>query len=186
MQRYALLGRKGREGGGLATFAHWCLWSDSVAVAWHHQIWSGYNKLPYVQKINFTEYPASSVRNEFSFLTTAGFDLLMGMLTYDPKKRISADQALDHPSVPPTSPPSIAPKTRAGDRVWCLVVCVDWCCLEIGPGPGSCVCPSFSFLPPPPAHLPGISRSRRAQCRPRCSRTGPQSPKAAPSPRTRR
>jgi len=63
------------------------------------QIWAGYNKLPYVQKINFTEYPASSVRNEFSFLTTAGFDLLMGMLTYDPKQRISAEDALEHPSV---------------------------------------------------------------------------------------
>ncbi|XP_062226006.1 cyclin-dependent kinase G-2-like [Phragmites australis] len=66
-------------------------------------IWPGYAKLPGV-KANFVKQPCNRLRDKFpavSFsgrpiLSEAGFDLLNGLLTYDPDKRISADDALKH------------------------------------------------------------------------------------------
>lgn len=62
----------------------------------NERIWEGFNELPAVKKVNFAQYPNNSLRSEFSYLTQRGFDLLSGLLTYDPKKRISAGEALDH------------------------------------------------------------------------------------------
>lgn len=61
----------------------------------NEKIWEGYNELPAVQKMTFTEYPVSRLRQRFQAVTSEfGLGLLQGLLTYDPKKRISADGAL--------------------------------------------------------------------------------------------
>lgn len=58
-------------------------------------MWPGYNQLPAVQKIKFTEYPIPNVRDKFGRRTSElGIQLLQGLLTYDPKQRLTADQAL--------------------------------------------------------------------------------------------
>ncbi|KAK3142231.1 hypothetical protein QOZ80_4BG0343930 [Eleusine coracana subsp. coracana] len=69
----------------------------------NEKIWPGYSKLPGV-KVNFVKQPYNRLRDKFpaaSFsgrpiLSEAGFDLLNSLLTYDPDKRISADEALQH------------------------------------------------------------------------------------------
>ncbi|TRY79429.1 hypothetical protein TCAL_10766 [Tigriopus californicus] len=60
------------------------------------KIWTGYNKLPAVQKVKFVDYPISHLRNKFpsSMLSDAGLALMKKLLTYDPKKRISCEEAL--------------------------------------------------------------------------------------------
>lgn len=63
----------------------------------NEKIWPGYKELPAVQKMTFTEYPVSNLRKKFLPLTSEmGLSLLQGMLTYDPKQRLAADQALEH------------------------------------------------------------------------------------------
>lgn len=48
-----------------------------------------------MQKIKFTEYPVSNVREKFGRRTSdLGIQLLQGLLTYDPKQRLTAEQAL--------------------------------------------------------------------------------------------
>ncbi|XP_073129757.1 cyclin-dependent kinase G-2-like isoform X2 [Henckelia pumila] len=67
-------------------------------------IWPGYSKLPGV-KVNFVKHKYNLLRRKFpatSFtgspvLSDAGFDLLNKLLTYDPDKRITAEEALNHP-----------------------------------------------------------------------------------------
>ncbi|KAJ0544252.1 putative protein-serine/threonine kinase CMGC-CDK-PITSLRE family [Helianthus annuus] len=69
----------------------------------NESIWSGYSKLPGV-KPNFVKQPYSLLRKKFPvavftgspMLTELGFDLLNKFLTYDPEKRITAREALDH------------------------------------------------------------------------------------------
>lgn len=39
----------------------------------------------------------SNLRQTFRYTTSHGLDLLSSLLTYDPEKRISAEQALKHP-----------------------------------------------------------------------------------------
>lgn len=66
-------------------------------------IWPGFSKLPGV-KVNFVKQPYNLLRKKFpatSFtgspiLSDAGFDLLNKLLTYDPQKRITAEDALNH------------------------------------------------------------------------------------------
>merc|ERR1712226_1387139 len=63
----------------------------------NEKIWPGYNKLPAPQKMKFIEYPYATLRQKFpvNMLTESGMDLMKRFLTYDPKQRISCDQALD-------------------------------------------------------------------------------------------
>ncbi|XP_031476335.1 cyclin-dependent kinase G-2-like [Nymphaea colorata] len=72
----------------------------------NEKIWPGYAKLPGA-KCNFVRQPYNKLREKFpkftatSFsgkptLSDAGFDLLNRLLTYDPEKRITADDALEH------------------------------------------------------------------------------------------
>lgn len=61
----------------------------------NEKVWEGYNQLPAVQKIKFAEYPVSNVREKFGRRTSdLGIQLLQGLLTYDPKIRLTAEQAL--------------------------------------------------------------------------------------------
>ncbi|XP_040377320.1 cyclin-dependent kinase G-1 [Oryza brachyantha] len=67
-------------------------------------IWPGYSKLPGATAVKFGKQTHNRLRDKFravSFtggpmLSEAGFDLLNRLLAYDPEKRISADDALNH------------------------------------------------------------------------------------------
>lgn len=68
----------------------------------NEKIWPGYSELPAVknmlsQNSQFTDYPVSQLRKHFQDKTSdAGLALLQGLLTYDPKQRLTADAALKH------------------------------------------------------------------------------------------
>ncbi|KFB51228.1 hypothetical protein ZHAS_00019494 [Anopheles sinensis] len=63
----------------------------------NEKIWPGYSELPAVQKMTFTEYPVSNLRKKFAHLTSElGVSLLQGLLTFDPKQRLTAEAALQH------------------------------------------------------------------------------------------
>nr|GEX18329.1 cyclin-dependent kinase G-2 isoform X1 [Tanacetum cinerariifolium] len=69
----------------------------------NEKIWPGFSKLPGV-KLNFVKHQYNLLRRKFpatSFtgspvLSDAGFDLLNRLLTYNPEKRITAQEALNH------------------------------------------------------------------------------------------
>ncbi|KAL6520530.1 hypothetical protein OROMI_032292 [Orobanche minor] len=69
----------------------------------NEKIWPGFSELPGV-KVNFIKHKYNLLRKKFppsSFtgspiLSDAGFDLLNKLLTYDPEKRITAEEALNH------------------------------------------------------------------------------------------
>ncbi|KAL3571231.1 hypothetical protein D5086_028480 [Populus alba] len=100
--------------------------------------WPGLSKLPGA-KANFVKQPHNQLRKKFPFtpftgspvLSDLGFDLLNKLLTYDPEKRITADDALNHPwfhEVPlpkskesmPTFPPQYAKKRHNRRAMKCL------------------------------------------------------------------
>lgn len=63
----------------------------------NEKIWPGYNQLPAVQKMTFTEYPVSNLRKRFAHQTSElGISLLQGLLTFDPKQRLTAEAGLKH------------------------------------------------------------------------------------------
>lgn len=86
-------------------------------------IWTGFNKLPAVQKMKFNDYPVSNLRSKFSTLSELGLSLLTGFLTYDPVKRLTAEKAMDNPyfnEVPLPIDPAMFPtwpaKSELGHR----------------------------------------------------------------------
>lgn len=59
--------------------------------------WSEYNSLPLARTITLPPPHAPSFRQKFPYITAAGIDLLSLLLTYDPERRITAEEALQHP-----------------------------------------------------------------------------------------
>ncbi|XP_065061335.1 cyclin-dependent kinase 11A-like [Rhopilema esculentum] len=63
-------------------------------------IWPGppaYSELSMVKKTNFAHHPYNVLRNRFgATFTDKGFNLLNRFLTYDPQRRITAEEALSH------------------------------------------------------------------------------------------
>ncbi|KAK8537688.1 hypothetical protein V6N12_043839 [Hibiscus sabdariffa] len=75
---------------------------DTLGVP-NEKIWPGFSELPGA-KANYSKQPFNSLRKKFpaasftgsAVLSDAGFDLLNRLLTYDPEKRITAGDALNH------------------------------------------------------------------------------------------
>ena len=68
------------------------------------ETWEGFNELPAAKNFRWKQNPRSHLRAKFPrepfkqiYLSDIGFDLLSRMLMFDPKKRITAKQALEHP-----------------------------------------------------------------------------------------
>ena len=60
-------------------------------------IWPDYSELPLVKKIKFNEHKYNNLHNKFQQkLTKLGTALMNKFLTYDPSKRITAEEALKH------------------------------------------------------------------------------------------
>lgn len=64
------------------------------------KIWPGppaYSELPQVKKMNIPQHPYNNLRSRFGAnFTDKGFDLMNQLLTYDPAKRITAEDSLKH------------------------------------------------------------------------------------------
>ncbi|KAK4875466.1 hypothetical protein RN001_011888 [Aquatica leii] len=89
----------------------------------NEKIWPGFNKLPAVQKMKFTEYPVSNLRSRFSMLTEQGQSMLQKFLTFDPAQRTTAEDALQHPyfsetplPIDPSMFPTWPAKSELGHR----------------------------------------------------------------------
>jgi cell division cycle 2-like protein len=59
--------------------------------------WPNYASLPLAKTMSLPSPQPHQFRQKFQYLTAAGLDLLMSLLTYDPERRISAEEALQHP-----------------------------------------------------------------------------------------
>ena len=59
--------------------------------------WPDYSSLPLAKTLSLPSPQPHQFRQKFQYMTTAGIDLLMSLLTYDPERRISAEEALEHP-----------------------------------------------------------------------------------------
>lgn len=69
--------------------------------------WPEFSELPAIKQFTFKKFPYNRLQEKFPVITSSAFDLLSKMLTYDPKKRITAQEALEHPyftDVPPIHP----------------------------------------------------------------------------------
>ncbi|KAF8945909.1 Cyclin-dependent kinase 10 [Haplosporangium gracile] len=73
----------------------------------HEKIWQGFNRLP-MSSIKLPEQRFNNLKNKFPHITDAARSLLSGLLTYDPKKRLSVKQALAHPYFFESPPPKHA------------------------------------------------------------------------------
>ncbi|GJQ13931.1 hypothetical protein GpartN1_g5722.t1 [Galdieria partita] len=71
----------------------------------NEEIWPGLSELPHASKIKFVKQPYNCLRQRFdntiyggqTSITNLGLDLMNKLLTYDPEKRIQAQDALNHP-----------------------------------------------------------------------------------------
>lgn len=59
--------------------------------------WPEYSRLPLAKTLSLPSPQPPQFRLKFPYLTSAGIDLLMSLLTYDPARRITAEEALQHP-----------------------------------------------------------------------------------------
>lgn len=59
--------------------------------------WPELSTLPLIKTISLPSPHAPQLRQKFPYLTTAGIDLMTSFLTYDPGRRITAEEALQHP-----------------------------------------------------------------------------------------
>lgn len=59
--------------------------------------WPDYSSLPLSKTISLPSPQPPQFKQKFPYLTTAGIDLMMSMLSYDPESRITAEEALQHP-----------------------------------------------------------------------------------------
>ncbi|KAF8272889.1 Pkinase-domain-containing protein [Lactarius quietus] len=84
--------------------------------------WPEYSSHPLAKSITLPSPQPHQFRQKFPFLTVAGIDLLSSLLTYDPERRLSADEALQHPYFSETPAPkhpdmfSSFPSAAAGER----------------------------------------------------------------------
>ena len=63
----------------------------------NEKIWPGFDKLPKFGSYRMSpNQPYNYLQTEFNRLSTAGVDLLNRLLTYDPRRRCTAAQALEH------------------------------------------------------------------------------------------
>eukprot|EP00899_Mesostigma_viride_P019597 jgi/Mesvir1/27639/Mv07369-RA.1 len=63
----------------------------------NERIWRGLGALPLASQMKMPYQPFNYLKQKFPSLSDSGLDLLNKLLTYDPKKRISAEDALRHP-----------------------------------------------------------------------------------------
>ncbi|KAI9347285.1 kinase-like domain-containing protein [Obelidium mucronatum] len=76
------------------------------------KIWPGFMDLPNAKSFTFKHQPFNNLKLRFPSLTANGIDLMEKLLTYDPKQRITAAEALKHPyfsESPPPKDPSFFP-----------------------------------------------------------------------------
>ncbi|KAJ3025440.1 UNVERIFIED_CONTAM: hypothetical protein HDU68_007124 [Siphonaria sp. JEL0065] len=76
------------------------------------KVWPGFTELPNAKSFNFKHQPFNNLKLRFPSLTANGIDLMEKLLTYDPKQRITAAQALKHPyfrESPAPKDPSLFP-----------------------------------------------------------------------------
>lgn len=66
--------------------------------------WPEYSTLPLSKTIALPSPQPHQFRQKFQYMTTAGIDLLMSLLAYDPTRRITAEEALHHPYFRSASP----------------------------------------------------------------------------------
>jgi cell division cycle 2-like protein len=59
--------------------------------------WPDFSSLPLANTLALPAPHPHQFRQRFPYLTAAGLDLLMSLLTYDPERRVSAENALQHP-----------------------------------------------------------------------------------------
>lgn len=79
------------------------------------RIWPGFSKLPALKTFSFAEQPYSMLKKTLPMLTDQGLKLLKAMLVYDPARRMSAEEALNHPyftEAPLPMDPSLMPTHR--------------------------------------------------------------------------
>ncbi|KYQ90248.1 putative protein serine/threonine kinase [Tieghemostelium lacteum] len=69
------------------------------------QIWPDFYSLPLVKNINFEKQPFNNLKLKFPHITDQTFNLLSSMLTFDPQKRITAKDALNHSYFTENPPP---------------------------------------------------------------------------------
>ncbi|EPB65740.1 hypothetical protein ANCCEY_15191, partial [Ancylostoma ceylanicum] len=74
-------------------------------------IWEGYSELPGPKLMKLGNYPYNQLRKKFpaSLMNESGFKLLNRFLTYDPNRRITAEEALNDSEDPKPTPPEMFP-----------------------------------------------------------------------------